>query len=109
MQSVERITLKDLMPNASAVLRQLFKEITIQEPTFRDVVILYRRDAKSQIHEAKDTVLLKDAKPVCAHLRLEFLLRKSSTCQCALQSLPVATGGHGEELEYQEVPGHPHG
>jgi len=40
---VERVTLKDVMPNAGSVLRSLLKEITIQEPAFDTTVILYRR------------------------------------------------------------------
>ena len=51
---VERVTLKDVMPDASSVLRNLFTEITIQEPAFDSTVILYRRVADSQKAEQQD-------------------------------------------------------
>ena len=43
LQVVQRVTLQAIMPDAASVIKNLFKTLTIQEPTFKDVVILYRR------------------------------------------------------------------
>ncbi|KAK9862890.1 hypothetical protein WJX84_001679 [Apatococcus fuscideae] len=59
---VERVTLKRLMPDAGAVLSQATSTLTIKEPAFQDIVILYRRkvaDAPAQnehdaLHEDYD-------------------------------------------------------
>eukprot|EP00891_Asterochloris_glomerata_P004101 jgi/Astpho2/4101/Aster-01245 len=40
---VQRVTLQAIMPDAASVIKNLFRTLTIQEPTFKDVVILYRR------------------------------------------------------------------
>ena len=64
-QVVERVTLKDLMPDASSVLRNLFTEITIQEPAFDSTIILYRREADSKKAEQQDEKTpIKDASTV---------------------------------------------
>lgn len=63
-QHVERVTLKRLMPDAGAVLSQATSTLTIKEPAFQDIVILYRRkvaDAPAQnehdaLHEDYDKV-----------------------------------------------------
>ena len=60
---MERVTLKDLMPDTAAVLQLLFKELTIQEPTFRDVLILFRRDLSSSMQK-DEKMPIKNAKPV---------------------------------------------
>ena len=39
---VERLTLRRLMPNILTLLRKLFSTLEIQEPTFKEVVLLYR-------------------------------------------------------------------
>lgn len=41
-QTVQRQTLRQLMPDTAAVLRNLTKTLQIQEPAFKEVVILYR-------------------------------------------------------------------
>lgn len=65
MQWVERVTLKDLMPDAKSVFRLLFKELQIQEPAFNDTIILYRRDADQKRAEQEDEKKpIKDATPV---------------------------------------------
>lgn len=51
---VQRVTLKDLMPNAKSVFKLLFKTVNIQEPAFNDTIILYRRDADSKHAEQED-------------------------------------------------------
>lgn len=40
--SFERLTLRRLMPNIFVLLRKLFSTLEIQEPTFKEVVLLYR-------------------------------------------------------------------
>ncbi|KAK9809543.1 hypothetical protein WJX73_000179 [Symbiochloris irregularis] len=42
-KEVNRITLKSLMPNAGAVFSKLFSTLEIEEPGFKNVVVLYRR------------------------------------------------------------------
>ena len=42
LQTVQRQTLRHLMPNAGAVFENLFKTLEIQEPAFKEVVVLYR-------------------------------------------------------------------
>ena len=42
VSTVERLTLRRLMPNIFALLRKLFSSLEIQEPTFKEVVLLYR-------------------------------------------------------------------
>ena len=54
MQWVQRVTLKDLMPDAKSVFKRLFKTLNIQEPAFNDTIILYRRDADSKHAEQED-------------------------------------------------------
>ena len=54
MQWVQRVTLKDLMPDAKSVFKLLFKTVNIQEPAFNDTIILYRRDADSKHAEQED-------------------------------------------------------
>jgi len=39
---VQRLTLRRLMPNILTLLRKLFSTLEIQEPTFKEVVLLYR-------------------------------------------------------------------
>ena len=60
---MQRVTLKYLMPDAASVLRLLFKEVTIQEPTFRDVLILFRRDTIS-MQKKDEKMPIKNARPV---------------------------------------------
>jgi len=60
-QVVERVTLKDVMPNAGSVLRSLLKEITIQEPAFDTTVILYRRQADSEAKQQDEKAPIKNA------------------------------------------------
>ena len=43
LQVVQRVTLQAIMPDAASVIKNIFRTLTIQEPTFKDVVILYRR------------------------------------------------------------------
>lgn len=40
---VQRTTLKQLMPDAAAVFRNLTASVELREPAFRTVVIIYRR------------------------------------------------------------------
>ncbi len=42
-QVVRRVSLQQLMPTVGAVLKNVTKEMEIQEPTYKDVVVLYRR------------------------------------------------------------------
>lgn len=42
-QVVQRTTLRQLMPNAAAVLRHLTSSVELREPAFRNVVVIYRR------------------------------------------------------------------
>jgi hypothetical protein len=39
---IERLTLRRLMPNIFVLFRKLFSTLEIQEPTFKEVVLLYR-------------------------------------------------------------------
>ena len=43
MQTVQRRSLRSIMPTAGAVFENLFKQLDIQEPAFKNVVVLYRR------------------------------------------------------------------
>ena len=42
-QSVRRVSFRHLMPSALSVLKSLPKVITIEEPAYKDVVVLYRK------------------------------------------------------------------
>ncbi|KAK9839613.1 hypothetical protein WJX81_000929 [Elliptochloris bilobata] len=42
-QVVQRTTLKQLMPDAAAVFRNLTSSVELREPAFRSVVVIYRR------------------------------------------------------------------
>lgn len=65
LQWVQRVTLKDLMPDAKSVFKLLFKEVSIQEPAFNDTIILYRRDADIKKAESEDEKKpMKDASDV---------------------------------------------
>lgn len=64
MQHVERVTLSRLMPDASFVMKKATSTLTIKEPAFQDIVILYRRkvddapkqDEHDEVHEKYDKV-----------------------------------------------------
>ena len=43
VQTVQRRSLRSIMPNAGAVFENLFKQLDIEEPAFKNVVVLYRR------------------------------------------------------------------
>ena len=43
MQAVKRVTLHRLMPDLGSTLSLLFTKLEIQEPTFTDLVIVYRK------------------------------------------------------------------
>ncbi len=43
LQTVQRRSLRSIMPDAAAVFRNLFATLDIQEPAFKNVVVLYRR------------------------------------------------------------------
>ena len=43
MQTVVRRSLRSIMPDAAKVFENLFKPLEIQEPAFKNVVVLYRR------------------------------------------------------------------
>ena len=76
VQWVERITLKDLMPDAKSVFKQLFTELSIQEPAFNDTIILYRRDANVKKAEQEDEKKpIKTATDVTCHShpQIQFL------------------------------------
>ncbi|GBF88981.1 aminopeptidase [Raphidocelis subcapitata] len=49
-KAVERVTLKRLCPTVLTLLKAFPKTLELQEPTFRDVVVVYRR----AIHDKKD-------------------------------------------------------
>ena len=40
--------MRSLMPNARKVVENFFKTLSIQEPAFKDVVVLYRRRVPDQ-------------------------------------------------------------
>ena len=40
---VQRRSLRSIMPDAGAVFQNFFKALDIQEPAFKNVVVLYRR------------------------------------------------------------------
>ena len=42
-QSVRRVSFRHLMPSALSVLKSLPKVVTIEEPAYKDVVVLYRK------------------------------------------------------------------
>lgn len=46
-QTVQRQSLRRLMPDAASVLGCMFATLHIQEPAFKDVVVLYRRKVAS--------------------------------------------------------------
>jgi hypothetical protein len=41
-QVLTRISLRTMMPNARAVFDKLFKPVEVVEPTYKDIIILYR-------------------------------------------------------------------
>jgi len=43
VQTVQRRSLRSIMPDAAAVFQNFFKSLDIQEPAFKNVVVLYRR------------------------------------------------------------------
>ena len=42
-QVVQRRSLRSIMPDAKAVFGNFFKQLDIEEPAFKNVVVLYRR------------------------------------------------------------------
>ena len=43
MQTVQRRSLRSIMPDAGKVFENFFKTLDIQEPAFKNMVVLYRR------------------------------------------------------------------
>lgn len=43
VQTVQRRSLRSIMPDARAVFENFFKQLDIEEPAFKNVVVLYRR------------------------------------------------------------------
>ena len=64
LQEVRRITLKDLMPNTKAVLSKLLQTLTIQEPGFKNVIILYRRTIPEKPEPKNEKTPIRDQDPV---------------------------------------------
>lgn len=73
-QVVKRVTLHRLMPDLGSTLSQLFTKLEIQEPTFTDLVLLYRKSKSvldrsgsdkdqlpnwSKVHDAFSAVIWK--------------------------------------------------
>ena len=54
VQWVTRVTLRDVMPDASRVWSNFFKEVHLQEPTFKEAILLYRRAGSPQHHRQPD-------------------------------------------------------
>ena len=58
------MTLKALMPTTKAVFNQLFTTLTIEEPGFQDVVILYRRNIPDKPQPKNEKSPIRDEDPV---------------------------------------------
>ena len=58
------MTLKALMPSALQVLKKLFETLEIQEPGFKNVVVLYRRVIPSDPAPKSEKTPIKDYDPV---------------------------------------------
>ena len=61
---VRRVTLKALMPNTKAVFSKLMSTLTIEEPGFQDVVILYRRNTPDNPQPKNEKTPIRDEDPV---------------------------------------------
>lgn len=48
--AVERLTLQHVLPNALAVLGNLLTVVELQEPTFKEVIVMYRYSSVSHVH-----------------------------------------------------------
>ena len=70
------------MPNASSVFKLLLREISIQEPTFSDAIILYRRNTKSELQKKDEKAPVKNASPVSL---LSFMLELAALLPCIQQ------------------------
>ncbi|KAK9804732.1 hypothetical protein WJX72_002789 [[Myrmecia] bisecta] len=71
-KTVERRTLQRLMPDARAVLANLFAEVEIQEPTWKDVVVLYRRAVPATADPSKKVVAQQSTNPDLARRNINI-------------------------------------
>ena len=74
LQVVQRVSLRQLMPNVRAVVCNLFKTLEIREPAFKNVVILYRRAVSDKKKSDYDPVRDVDKVPFF------FLAQNTDVC-----------------------------
>lgn len=71
VQTVQRQSLRRLLPDALSVMRNFFTTLRIQEPAFKNVVVLYRRKVadnpqrKSEYEPIRSHDLVSVPSPVC--------------------------------------------
>ena len=58
------MTLKALMPNTKEILSKLLTTLTIEEPGFQDVVILYRRNTSGNPQPKNEKTPIREEDPV---------------------------------------------
>ena len=70
---MKRVTLKALMPNATEVFKKLFETLEIQEPGFKNVVVLYRRTIPDEPTPKSEKSPIREYDPVSHVLLLHVL------------------------------------
>ena len=75
VQLVQRRSLRSIMPNAKAVFENLFKQLDIEEPAFKNVVVLYRRKVSDKPQRKSEYEPIRDHNLV-SHLQ-GLVLRQS--------------------------------
>lgn len=70
---VERRTFARVFPDGRSVLRSFFKKVSLQEATFRDVVVMYRRAVPDKAAAADEMDIIRDTDP--AFLRRNIVIK----------------------------------
>eukprot|EP00928_Gymnodinium_smaydae_P083619 TRINITY_DN6685_c1_g1_i1.p1 TRINITY_DN6685_c1_g1~~TRINITY_DN6685_c1_g1_i1.p1 ORF type:complete len:575 (-),score=153.56 TRINITY_DN6685_c1_g1_i1:151-1875(-) len=91
---VRRETLRSVMPNALAVLLHFFREVTIYEPTFRDLVLLYydypEKPKKTNKELSSRTKIEADASPNGGEETADQVPVRSQLNVKSFHSIPMA-------------------
>ena len=72
LQTVQRRSLRSIMPDAGKVFENFFKTLNIQEPAFKNMVVLYRRKVPDNPQRKSEY------EPIRKHNVVSTLLRLAS-------------------------------
>lgn len=72
LQTVQRRSLRSIMPDAGKVFENFFKTLDIQEPAFKNMVVLYRRKVPDNPQRKSEYEPIRKHNVVSTQLHLAF-------------------------------------